>query len=53
VRALPFNNLVEQTAAGDYDFYHGGSMAAYNVPMVFLEVWTTDSPLNQSGFSNA
>jgi oligopeptide transport system substrate-binding protein len=49
VRALPFNNLVEQTAAGNY----GGSMAAYNDPMDFLKVWTTDSPLNQSGFSNA
>jgi len=28
-------------------------MAAYNDPMDFLKVWTTDSPLNQSGFSNA
>ena len=53
VKVLPFDNLVEQTAAGDYDFYHGGSMAAYNDPMDFLEVWTTDSPFNQSGFSNA
>jgi oligopeptide transport system substrate-binding protein len=53
VRALPFNNLVERTAAGDYDFYHGGSFAAYNDPMDFLEVWTTNSPLNQTGFSNA
>src|SRR5215204_313071 len=53
VRVLPFDQLVEQTAAGDYDFYHGGSIAAYNDPMDFLEVWTTDSPLNQSGFSNA
>jgi len=53
VRALPFNNLLQQTAAGDYDFYHGGWIADYNDPMDFLEVWTTDSLLNQSGFSNA
>jgi oligopeptide transport system substrate-binding protein len=53
VRALPFNNLVEQTAAGDNDFYHGGLIADYNDPMTFLDVWTTDSLLNQTGFSNA
>ena len=53
MRALPFNNLLQQTAAGDYDFYHGSSIAAYNDPMDFLEVWSTHSPLNQSGFSNA
>ena len=28
-------------------------MAAYNDPIDFLGVWITDSPLNQSGFSNA
>ena len=27
-------------------------MAAYNDPIDFLGVWITDSPLNQSGFSN-
>ena len=53
VRVVPFKYLDEQIAAGDYDFYHGGWGAGYNDPMDFLEVWTTDSPLNQSGFSNA
>jgi oligopeptide transport system substrate-binding protein len=53
VRALPFDRLLEQTAAGDYDFYHIGWWADYNDPMTFLDVWTTDSPFNQTGFSNA
>jgi len=50
---LPFKALDEQLAAGDYDFCHLGWGASYNDPMDFLEVWTSDSPLNQSGFSNA
>ena len=53
VRVLPFDQLDEQLAAGDYDFCHIGSGADYNDPMTFLDLWTTDSPLNQSGFSNA
>jgi hypothetical protein len=32
VRALPFNNVVEQTAAGDYDFYHGGLQRPDGLP---------------------
>jgi oligopeptide transport system substrate-binding protein len=53
VRVVPFNYLDEQLAAGDYDFSHLGWGAAYNDPLDLLEIWTTDSPLNQSGFSNA
>jgi oligopeptide transport system substrate-binding protein len=52
VKVLPFDQLDEQTAAGDYDFYHLGWGADYNDPMTFLDLWTTDSPFNQSGFSN-
>ena len=53
VRVLPFDQLDEQLTAGDYDFYHIGWWADYNDPMDYLNIWTTDSPLNQSGFSNA
>jgi oligopeptide transport system substrate-binding protein len=53
VKVLPFDQLDEQIAAGDYDFCHLGTGADYNDPMTFLDLWTTDSPLNQSGFSNA
>ena len=53
VRVVPFDYLDELIAAGDYDFYHSGSGAAYNDPMDFLGAYTTDSPFNQSGFSSA
>ncbi len=52
VKVLPFDRLLEQTAAGDYDFYHLRWVADYNDPMSFLDLWTTNSSFNYTGFSN-
>jgi oligopeptide transport system substrate-binding protein len=53
VKTLPFDQLLDQTAAGDYEFYHIGWNADYNDPMTFLDLYISDSPFNYSGFSNA
>jgi oligopeptide transport system substrate-binding protein len=52
LKLLPFDQRLEVTQAGDYDFYFGAWIGDYNDPMTFLDLWTTDSALNDARFSS-
>lgn len=52
LKQLPFDQRLEVTQAGDYDFYMGGWYGDYNDPMTFLDLWTTESSFNDARFSS-
>ena len=49
---LPYKDLVEKRAKGDFQLIRSGWCADYNEPTAFLSLLHSKSPDNKSGFAN-
>ncbi|WP_113926983.1 peptide ABC transporter substrate-binding protein [Bacillus sp. P14.5] len=52
IKQQPFAQKLDLEAAGNYDFSYAGWSPDYPDPMTFLDMFVTDGPHNQMGYSN-
>lgn len=52
VESVPFETRIQRTSEGDYDIVLAGWGLDYNDPMTFLELWTSNSGENNTGWRN-
>ncbi|RHW48644.1 peptide ABC transporter substrate-binding protein [Bombilactobacillus bombi] len=52
MKAVPANNRIAAVSKGDYDIVFQGWSADFADPYTFLQMFTTKSPQNHSGWSN-
>lgn len=50
---VDFQVKLDREKAGDYHISRAGWIGDYIDPMTFIDLWVTDGPFNDSGFSNA
>ncbi|PGS47012.1 peptide ABC transporter substrate-binding protein [Bacillus sp. AFS041924] len=52
IKSVPFAQQLDLNSKKDYEVSFGGWGPDYKDPMTFFDMWTTQSPFNQMGFSN-
>jgi len=53
IKSVPFAQQLDLNSKKDYDVSFGGWGPDYKDPMTYFDMWTSKSPFNQMGFSNA
>jgi oligopeptide transport system substrate-binding protein len=50
---VDFQVKLDREKAGDYDISRAGWIGDYIDPLTFIDLWVTDGPYNDAGYSNA